>query len=233
MLLSILPGIAEVREVVLGLNGTLQELRPGTVHIEMSTIDVEEEAEARDRVQEAGGDLLDAPISGSPSMVGPRMATTFASGAPESIDAVTDVLTAISGPWVKAGAFGQGAHFTYIANLLLAVHTVAAAEAFALARRCGLDLELVQRTIDESIGGSMVFRRFGPRMRAREGEPPRAHRDPARDHRPDRRARAPLRCPHPDVRRGPAGVRPTGARCGCRARPPRCRTPAPSSGGSG
>ena len=34
----------------------------------------------------------------------------------------------------------------YIANLLLAVHTVAAAEAMELARRSGLDLDLVQRT---------------------------------------------------------------------------------------
>jgi 3-hydroxyisobutyrate dehydrogenase len=171
VVLSILPGIEALREVVLGPRGTLLELRPGTVHIEMSTLDVAEKTAVRDRVRDAGGDLLDAPISGSPSMVAPRMATTFASGSAESIDAVADVLAAIAGPWVRAGEFGQGVHFKYIANLLLAVHTVAAAEAFALARRSGLDLEVVQRTIDESIGGSMVFRRFGPRMRAREWQP--------------------------------------------------------------
>lgn len=56
-------------------------------------------------------------------------------------------------------------------SLLLAVRTVAAAEATVLARRSGLDLELAQRTIDESVGGSMVFRRFGPRMWAREWQP--------------------------------------------------------------
>lgn len=171
VVLSILPDLAAIREVVLGPAGTLSALRPGTVHIEMSTVDVTDKAAVRDRVQAAGGDLLDAPISGSPSMVAPRMATTFASGCAESIDAVVEVLAAISGPWVRAGEFGQGAHFKYIANLLLAVHTVAAAEAMVLARRSGLDLELVQRTIDESIGGSMVFRRFGPRMRAREWQP--------------------------------------------------------------
>ena len=171
VVLSILPGIDAVREVVLGPCGTLTALRPGTVHIEMSTVDVTEKAAVRDRVQEAGGDLLDAPISGSPSMVAPRMATTFASGRTESVERVADVLAAISGPWVPAGAFGQGVHFKYIANHLLAVHTVAAAEAMAMARRSGLDLDVVQRTIDESIGGSMVWRRFGPRMRKREWLP--------------------------------------------------------------
>lgn len=173
VILSILPGIDAVREVVLGPSGTLTALRPGTVHIEMSTLDVADKAAVRDRVQEAGGDMLDAPISGSESMVAPRMATTFASGRAESVEQVADVLAAISGPWVPAGAFGQGVHFKYIANHLLAVHTVAAAEALAMARRSGLDLDVVQSTIDESIGGSMVWRRFGPRMRNREWTPAR------------------------------------------------------------
>lgn len=173
VVLSILPGIDAVREVVLGPAGTLTTLRPGTVHIEMSTLDVADKAAVRDRVREAGGDMLDAPISGSESMVAPRMATTFASGRAESVEKVADVLAAISGPWVPAGEFGQGVHFKYIANHLLAVHTVAAAEALAMARRSGLDLDVVQRTIDESIGGSMVWRRFGPRMRNREWKPAR------------------------------------------------------------
>ncbi len=171
VLLSILPDFQAVQEVVAGPNGTLTTLRRGTVHIEMSTLDVEAKRSVRDQVTRAGGDLLDAPISGSPSMVRPRMATTFASGDDSSIDRVTAVLEAISGPWVHAGAFGSGAHFKYLANMLLAVHTVAAAEAMALARKAGLDLALVQKTIDDSIGGSMVWKRFGPRMRAREWLP--------------------------------------------------------------
>lgn len=171
VLLSILPDIQAVEDVISGPTGTLAELRPGTVHIEMSTLDVEAKRSIRDQVRRAGGDLLDAPISGSPSMVRPRMATTFASGDDQSVDRVTAVLEAISGPWVHAGAFGCGAYFKYVANLLLAVHTVAAAEAMALARKAGLDLAVVQQTIDDSIGGSMAWKRFGPRMRTREWLP--------------------------------------------------------------
>jgi len=171
VVLSILPGLDAVRDVIAGPSGTLKALRPGTVHIEMSTTDVAGKAALRDLVRAVGGDLLDAPISGSPGMVRPRLATTFASGAPGAIDDVADVLEAISGAWVRAGEFGCGAHFKYVANLLLAVHTVAAAEAMALARCAGLDLEVVQRALDESIGGSMVLKRFGPRMRQREWLP--------------------------------------------------------------
>jgi L-threonate 2-dehydrogenase len=171
MLLSILPDVAALREVLLGPHGTMTKLRPGTVHLEMSTLDVAEKAALRDRVRAAGGDLLDCPISGTPAMVRPRAATTFVSGEKASVDAVREVLDAISGPWVYTGAFGTGARLKYVASLLVAVHTVATAEAMLLARRSGLDLELVQRTLDDSIASSAIWQRRGPLVRERRWTP--------------------------------------------------------------
>jgi 3-hydroxyisobutyrate dehydrogenase len=171
VLLSIVPDVTDVEEVVCGPAGTLTALRPGTVHIEMSTVDVTRKARVRDAVRDRGGDLLDCPISGSPGMVAPRLATTFASGDEQSVAKVREVLAAISGPWVYTGEFGTGARMKYIANLLLAVHTVAAAEAMALARRAGLDLELVQQTLDNSIGASAIWKQRGPLMRTRTWSP--------------------------------------------------------------
>src|SRR6266508_3195751 len=138
VLLSILPDVAALREVLLGPQGTMTKLRPGTVHVEMSTLDVAEKSALRDRVRESGGDLLDCPISGTPAMVRPRAATTFVSGEKASVDAV---------------------------------HTVATAEAMLLARRSGLDLELVQRTLDDSIAASAIWQRRGPLVRERRWTP--------------------------------------------------------------
>ena len=170
VLLSILPDASAVEEVVCGPGGTLAALRPGTVHIEMSTVDVAGKGRVRDAVRAAGGDMLDCPISGSPGMVAPRVATTFVSGDEDSVDAVRTVLDAISG-WVYTGAFGTGASMKYVANMLLAVHTVAAAEALVLAARLGLDLELVQHTLDSSIAASAILKQRGPVMRARSWTP--------------------------------------------------------------
>jgi L-threonate 2-dehydrogenase len=171
VLLSILPGAADVEEVISGPDGTLSALRAGTIHIEMSTIDVNCKARLRDAVAAQGGDLLDCPIIGSPGMVAPRLATTFASGDPVSVSTVSAVLDAISGPWVYTGPFGTGARMKYIANLLLAVHTVAAAEAMALARSSGLDLELVQKTLNNSIASSAIWQQRGPMMAERAWSP--------------------------------------------------------------
>jgi L-threonate 2-dehydrogenase len=171
VLVSIVPDAQAVETVIHGREGTLKALRPGTIHIEMSTIDVPRKARLRDEMQARGGDLLDCPISGSPGMVAPRLATTFASGDRDSVDRVTGVLDAISGPWVYTGPLGTGTQLKYIANLLLAVHTVAAAEAIALARRSGLDLELVQRTLDSSIASSAIWTQRGPLMAERRWSP--------------------------------------------------------------
>jgi 3-hydroxyisobutyrate dehydrogenase len=171
VLLSILPGAEDVEEVICGPSGTLSALRPGTIHIEMSTIDVDRKARLLDLVRANGGDLLDCPISGSPGMVAPRLATTFASGDQVSVSTVSTVLDAVSGPWVYTGAFGTGARMKYIANMLLAVHTVAAAEAMALARLSGLDLGLVQKTLDNSIASSAIWKQRGPVMAERRWSP--------------------------------------------------------------
>jgi putative dehydrogenase len=171
LLITILPDGAALEEIVCGPVGTLGTLRPGTVHIEMSTIDIAHKRRIRDQVRTRGGDLLDCPISGSPGMVTPRLATTFVSGERESVDRVRPVLDAISGPWVYTGPFGTGAQMKYLANLLIAVHTVAAAEVIALARSFGLDLELVQHTLDNSIASSAVLRQRGPVMRDRQWTP--------------------------------------------------------------
>ena len=104
-------------------------------------------------------------------MVAPRLATTFASGDKTSVDRVTTILDAISGPWVYTGAFGTGARMKYVANLLLAVHTVAAAEAMALARSSGLDLDLVQQTLDNSIASSAIWKQRAPMMAERTWSP--------------------------------------------------------------
>jgi 3-hydroxyisobutyrate dehydrogenase len=81
------------------------------------------------------------------------------------------VLDAIAGRWVYTGAFGTGARMKYVANLLLAVHTVAAGEAMALVRRAGLDPQLVQNTIDNSIAASAIWTQRGPLMRERAWSP--------------------------------------------------------------
>jgi 3-hydroxyisobutyrate dehydrogenase len=171
VVLSILPDAAALREVMLGDHGTVAAVRPGTVHIEMSTLVPAEKEPLRQLLAEHGGDMLDCPISGSPPMVQPRQATTFVSGLEDTVEQVRPVLDAISGPWVYTGPFGTGARMKYVANLLMAVHTVVTAEALLFAEAIGLDQQLVQTTLNGTIASSTIWERRGPMMRDRRWLP--------------------------------------------------------------
>ena len=169
VLLSIAPTADDVEEVI---EGPHTHRAAGRRHPHRDEHDRRgPQGRLRDMVRARGGDLLDCPVSGSPGMVAPRLATTFASGDETSVEKVEAVLGAISGPWVYTGPFGTGIQMKYIANMLLAVHTVAAAEAMALARLSGLDLELVQRTLDNSIASSAIWQQRGPLMAERAWSP--------------------------------------------------------------
>ena len=64
VIITCLPGPADVRSIYMDAGGVLEESKPGLVLIEMSTIDVETHKEIAAAAGERGGDYLDAPISG-------------------------------------------------------------------------------------------------------------------------------------------------------------------------
>jgi 3-hydroxyisobutyrate dehydrogenase-like beta-hydroxyacid dehydrogenase len=62
------------------------------------------------------------------------------------------------------GDFGNGSRMKYIANLLVAVHNLATAEAHALGIAAGLDPALVQEVMTDGVGSSKIFEIRGPMM---------------------------------------------------------------------
>ena len=74
------------------------------------------------------------------------------------------------------GEFGNGSKMKYVANLLVAVHGLAAAEAHALGIAAGLDPALVQKVMEDGVGSSKIFEIRGPMMVA-DDYPPAARLD--------------------------------------------------------
>ena len=66
------------------------------------------------------------------------------------------------------GEFGNGSAVKFIANLLVAIHNVAAAEALVLAERADLDLATVLTAVADGAGTSAMFEVRGPAMAARD-----------------------------------------------------------------
>lgn len=164
VVLVILPGPDALRHVVTGPDGLMNGARRGQVVVEMSTVAVAVKQACRDALAERGAELLDAPISGMPSMVAARTATIFASGDDGAFQRARAVLEAITPRVRLVGGFGSGSVTKYVAHLLLAVHNLAAAEALHLARRAGMELEPLLDVLSGTIAHSAVLAARGPTM---------------------------------------------------------------------
>jgi putative dehydrogenase len=145
--------------------------RHDLIMVDTSTLGIEVKQAARARLEQCGGVLLDAPLSGTGAQARERDLVIFLSGDMAAKASVQPVLAAMSRAVYDAGSFGQGSRLKFVANLLVAVHNVAAAEALLLADRAGLDLDLVLAAVAGGAGSSRMFEVRGPLMVREQYEP--------------------------------------------------------------
>jgi 3-hydroxyisobutyrate dehydrogenase-like beta-hydroxyacid dehydrogenase len=137
--------------------------RPHIV-IETSTLPIAVKESARRRLASEGTVLLDCPLSGTGSQARTKDLVVYASGDRRSYQKITTVLNAIARAYYHVGPFGAGMKTKMVANLLVAIHNVAAAEALALARKAGLDPKTTLRVIADGAGSSRMLQVRGPMM---------------------------------------------------------------------
>ena len=144
----------------------------GLVAVEMSTLPLEVKQRAHDRLAEAGCDLLDAPVSGTGLQAADATLIVYGSGSRAGLETASPIFDVIGRRSYHLGSFGNGTRMKFVANLLAAVHTLAAAEAHALGSAAGLDPAVTQEVISAGVGTSATFDIRGPMMVADSFEPP-------------------------------------------------------------
>jgi L-threonate 2-dehydrogenase len=161
VVISCLPSAQALHNVVAELCASA---RPGPVLAEASTLALPDKFSAHARMQAAGLSMMDCPLSGSGAQAQVRDVLVYASGTDEQYAQCLPAFQAFSRAPHLVGAFGQGSRLKYIANLLVAIHTAAAGEAFALARRCGLDPQQVADVVGDGAGGSRALAARAPML---------------------------------------------------------------------
>jgi len=132
--------------------------------VETSTLPMDAKAACKGMLAEVGAVLLDCPLSGTGAQALNRDVVVYGSGDEASFESVRSVLEAFSRRVVYVGTFGLGSTMKYVANLLVAIHNVATAEAFALGMRAGLDPQQLWDTVRDGAGGSVIFDQRGKLM---------------------------------------------------------------------
>ncbi|MEQ1885120.1 MAG: NAD(P)-dependent oxidoreductase [Bryobacteraceae bacterium] len=137
--LTSLPSVKALEAAFFGPQGIADSKHDGLIVAETSTFPLEAKESARVRLGAVGIRMIDSPISGTGSQAKNKDITIFLSGDAEDCAAAAPVVTHFTRSVLNIGAFGAGSKLKYIANLLIAVHNFAAAEAVTLAEKAGLD----------------------------------------------------------------------------------------------
>ncbi len=137
---------------------------PRRVVIEASTFALVDKAAAEAVLRRAGHVLLDCPVSGTGAQAKVKDIVVYASGGAAEIKRLAPLFAAFSRAVHDLGEFGNGSRMKYVANLLVAVHNEASAEAMVLGLKAGLAPQHVYDMVTAGAGNSRVFELRAPMM---------------------------------------------------------------------
>lgn len=132
--------------------------------IETSTLALDQKMWARELLAGVGVSMLDCPVSGTGDHAAAGHGIVFASGDSADIEQAADVLAGLGRAYHYVGAFGAGTRVKLASNLLVATHTVAAAEALLLLDGTQIDPDTALAAIRDSTGNSRMLEVRGKRM---------------------------------------------------------------------
>jgi L-threonate 2-dehydrogenase len=137
---------------------------PRRVVVEASTFALEDKIRAEAVLRKAGHVMLDCPMSGTGAQAKVRDLVVYASGDTTEIKRLRPMFAGFTRAVHDVGAFGNGSRMKYVANLLVAIHNVASAEAMVLGMKAGLRPQLIFDLIKTGAGNSRIFELRAPMM---------------------------------------------------------------------
>ena len=132
--------------------------------VEASTFALDDKLAAEKVLRKAGHTMLDCPVSGTGAQAAVKDLVIYASGDTKAIKKTLPVFAGFSRQTHDLGAFGNGSKMKYVANLLVAIHNVAAAEAMVLGMKAGLEPEQIFKFATGGAGNSRMLEIRGPMM---------------------------------------------------------------------
>ncbi|MBM4297096.1 MAG: NAD(P)-dependent oxidoreductase, partial [Deltaproteobacteria bacterium] len=143
ILLSSLPGPAQVSEVALGSNGLLHGVHAGSIYVDLSSSSVDLIRRIAAEFQPLGASVMDAPLIVGKAGIAHKSVQILASGAPEAFDRVRPLFEAFGEKIVYTGELGTGTVIKLAHNLVRRGIGLAIGEGIVLGAKAGADPEML------------------------------------------------------------------------------------------
>ena len=171
VVINMVPGPRETREVVFAKDGLIEGLRPGSILIDMSTGSPTLTREIARKLEEIGCKMIDAPVSGGIPNAEKGTLTIMAGGDAGALDQCRDVLGCMGSEIIHMGGNGLGHAMKLVNNMVCQTEVVSFCGALALGTQAGIDLNKIFEVLGRSTGNSYMFQYKGPRILRRDFEP--------------------------------------------------------------
>ncbi|MGH8871436.1 MAG: NAD(P)-dependent oxidoreductase [Acidimicrobiia bacterium] len=160
VVLSSLPGDTEVEEVYLG--GLFEGLEPGSLCLDLSTIDVGVSQGIAAAARRWGHGFLDCPVSGTSIHARAGALAVMVGGDADDVERAWPYLSTFSSSIHHLGPNGAGLEMKLISNRLLNAHLVAIAEAILEMEDAGLDTAVCVELLRQSAVPRLLEYKAGP-----------------------------------------------------------------------
>jgi 2-hydroxy-3-oxopropionate reductase len=155
--LTSLPTARAVEEVYLGRQGLLAGARPGTLLVDLSTVDpgLAREIAARAAVRDVA--FLDAPVSGGAEGARDGSLAIMAGGEAADVERARPVLAALGSRIVHVGPHGAGQLVKACNQVVVALSYAALGEALVLGSKSGIDPALVLDVLSGGLAANRIM----------------------------------------------------------------------------
>ena len=164
IVITMLPNSPHVKTAVLGENGVLDGAKPGTILVDMSSINPIASQEICAEVEKKGCFMLDAPVSGGEPKAIDGTLAIMVGGRQDLFEQVKDILAVMGASVTLCGGIGAG-NTTKLANqIIVAANIAAVGEALVLGKKAGVEPEAIYKAIRGGLAGSTVMDAKAPMM---------------------------------------------------------------------
>lgn len=172
-LITMLPDGPDVTTVLEGRQGVFSTMQRGTIVIDTSSIAPAVAKQLAVRAATLGGTMLDAPVSGGEIGAINGTLSIMVGGDQQAFDTVKPILDAMGNPErvVRIGDSGAGQVCKVCNQMVIGGTLAAVGEAFALARKAGVDVACVREALLGGFAASRVLEVHGERMLTRNYKP--------------------------------------------------------------
>lgn len=164
VVITMLPDSPQVEEVVSGPEGVLAGIQPGALFIDMSTIAPATAKTIHRQLLEKGVEALDAPVSGGQVGAEAASLSIMVGGSEPGFKRALPLFQAMGKNIVHIGEPGAGQTTKACNQMIVGMTIQAVAEAFALARKAGVDLEKMREVLLGGFAQSRILDLHGKRM---------------------------------------------------------------------